>query len=227
MRLWFRKKEEYLAKFVVGKSCLDYDGEYYRNGNGDILFGYEALEKFLQMCSPADKILDIGCGKKQNHAAIMRENGLNPLTCDFFENCDYRGFYENISFSEGEFDAIWCNHVLEHTLNPHNFLNKIYHDIKEDGILALTVPPLKQNIVGGHVNLFNSGLLLYRMILAGFDCSGAKIWKYGYNISIVMKVKKIKELPELKYDAGDIEALSCYFPFQAGQGFDGDRLTIL
>ena len=59
------------------------------------------------------------------------------------------------------------------------------------------------------------------MILAGWDCSEAKVMSYGYNISVVVE-KKEAVLPELRMDYGDIERLAPFFPFDAKHGFDGN-----
>ena len=83
-----------------------------------------------------------------------------------------------------------------------------------------SVPPLKHQIVGGHVSLWNAGLLLYRLILAGFDCSNAAVKSYGYNISVVVRRRNI-QLPKLIRDSGDIAQLSAYFPKPVNHGFDG------
>jgi len=181
----------------------------------------QALKKFISLCSPKIKILDIGSGVDELHAFFMRNANLNVQTNDIFPNSHILGLFENLNF-KNQFDAVWCAHVLEHTLNPHNFLQKINQTIKENGILCITVPPLKHEIVGGHINLFNPGLLIYRLILAGFDCSNSYTWTYGYNISIIMKVRKIPKLPDLIYDNGDIEILAPYFPMEVKQNFDGN-----
>ncbi len=130
------------------------------------------------------------------------------------------GDYNNYQF-KNKFDCIWASHVLEHQVDTHSFLKKTYKDLNIDGILAVTVPPLKHEIVGGHVSIYNMGLLLYRLILAGFDCSQAHCIRYGYNISIIVK-KKPAKLPHLDYDSGDIDKLSHYFPFKACENFHGN-----
>ena len=100
------------------------------------------------------------------------------------------------------------------------------------GHISITVPPLKKQIVGGHVNLFNAGLLLYRMVLAGIDCSKAKVKAYDYDISVIVKKTEAPELHrllrnELYYDNGDIEQLAPYLPTGCRhQGFDGDIRNI-
>ena len=110
-----------------------------------------------------------------------------------------------------KFDLIWASHVLEHQPNVGLFLNKCYDDLKEFGLLCISVPPLKHEIVGGHLTLWNAGLLCYNLILAGFDCELAAIKTSGYNISIICK-KHPSPLPKLKYDNGDIETLADRFP---------------
>ena len=92
------------------------------------------------------------------------------------------------------------------------FLKKIYKDLKEEGWLCITVPPMKQQIVGGHVSLWNAGLILYHLILAGFDCSTAKILEYGYNISIVVQKISIKKQLNLVYDSPDMDEIRPYLP---------------
>jgi len=213
-----------LGEFKVGNYHLKNDGKiFHKDSKNRFVPSHEALKKFIQYCSKDDLILDLGSGKEKIHSEIMIDSGLSPKSCDLHENSDYIGFYEDMKFDK-KFDAIWCSHTLEHVLNPHGFLEKIKNDINEGGVLAITVPPLKHNIVGGHVSLFNPGLLLYRLILAGFDCSQAEVKKYGYNISVVMKVKKIthNHLQSLVYDNGDIENLKQYFPFDAKQNFNGN-----
>lgn len=124
-----------------------------------------------------------------------------------------------------KFDCVWASHVLEHQINPGIFLQRLASLLKEGGVIAITVPPLKHKIVGGHVTLWNPGLLLYQMILAGIDCSEAAILQYGYNISVIARVKTI-ELPELVYDNGDVDRLKAFFPPGISEPFDGDILRM-
>ena len=58
-------------------------------------------------------------------------------------------------------------------------------------------------------------------MVAGFDCSSAKVRQYGYNISIVMRVKKI-ELPKAAVPGlWSLDVLKDYFPIPVKPGFDG------
>lgn len=101
------------------------------------------------------------------------------------------------------------------------FLKKCFDLLEDDGILAITIPPLKHAIVGGHLTLWNAGLLIYNLILAGFDCSKASVKTYGYNISVIVRKKQAVH-GQLVMDNGDIETIAHLFPFNAKQGFHGE-----
>jgi hypothetical protein len=77
--------------------------------------------------------------------------------------------------------------VLEHSRNPGKFLDKVHSVLREGGLLALNVPPLKAQITTGHVTLWNPGLLLLNLVRAGFDCSQARIRQEGYNIGVILQ----------------------------------------
>lgn len=173
----------------------------------------------LRLCTALDvkTVLDIGSGNGV-HAKEFKDCGFDITTCDL-KDADHNGIYTDIEFPQ-KYDLIWCSHVLEHQLNVNQFLRKIGSDLSDDGYLAVTVPPLKNEIVGGHVTLWNAGLLLYNLVLAGFDCSQAKVKTYGYNISVIVRNSQI-QLPGLRMDFGDIETLSRYFPMDVRNGFHG------
>lgn len=160
-------------------------------------------------------VLDIGSGG--GHAEIFRQHGKDVTTVNLYD-ADYVGDYLELEL--GTFDCIWASHVLEHQPNPNLFLKKCFRDLNTDGILAVTVPPLKHEIVGGHVTLWNAGLLLYQLIIAGFDCSKSRVKTYGYNISVIVRKRPVT-LPKLKMDFGDIETLAPFFPMPVVNGFDG------
>ena len=188
-----------------------------------------AASKFISACKSTNvnTILDVGAGN-QRHSRNFRSNGFSVSTNDIVPTADFRGLYTDLSPFNEQFDAIWCAHVLEHQRSVGLFLDRIFTDLKTGGILAITVPPLKHGIVGGHLSVWNGGLLLYNLILAGFDCKNASVATYGYNISVVVE-KTPFIMPKLKYDNGDIEALAPFFPRELDvfQNFDGqiDRIN--
>lgn len=188
--------------------------------------GSQALHRLLAEPRVHD-VLDVGSGQGA-HARIMRARGLDVTTIDLAGPADWVGDF--MAFECGRyFDAIWLSHVLEHQGDPQAFLRKCLGHLFDGGLLVVTVPPLKHEIVGGHVTLWNAGLLLYHLVLAGFDCRAARVGTYAsgpayppYNISaIVRRPATPIKLPPLKMDAGDIETLAPFFPVPVRQGFDG------
>ena len=199
------------------------------------LRGEKILNKLLEM--KFDNILDIGAGALEHTEVFINNNKIVDI-CDYGNSIYYNkrlknieskirnkyiGDFNNIDFNNN-YDAIWCSHILEHQVNVNLFLKKIHSLLKEDGYLSIIVPPRKPFIVGGHVSLWNAGLLIYNLILAGFDCSKeCYVKQYDYNIGIIIKKKTIKELPKnISMDKGDIELLSQYFPFNVQHNFNGD-----
>jgi SAM-dependent methyltransferase len=178
----------------------------------DPLKAHEALEKLLAAYD-FRSVLDVGCGPGR-HSAILRQAGKEVTGIDFVKMCDdvIVANYLHHEFDR-QFDCLWLSHVLEHQINVNQFLQKVFRDLKPGGILAVTVPPLKHQIVGGHVTLWNAGLLLYNLILAGFDCRRARVKHYGYNISVLVpKLAAAVPYERLHFDRGDIELVSSFFP---------------
>lgn len=176
----------------------------------------EKLVDFYQF----ETLLDVGCGDGR-HSDFFKKHNKIVTSTDLksqYTNC-IEGDYNLLLFPQH--DCVWVSHVLEHQLNVNSFLKKIRNDTKNDGFVCVTVPPLKHEIVGGHVSLWNAGLLMYNLVLAGFDCKNAKIKKYGYNITVIAQAKEF-QLPRLSYDSGDITLLSEWLPDFCQENFSGD-----
>lgn len=162
-------------------------------------------------------ILEIGGGAGQA-AEYMRTNGLAVDEIDFATN----GLtYEQTPVRPQKYDGIYLSHVLEHVRNVGAVLDRIAVELKAGGILAVLVPPAKHNIVGGHLTLWNCGLLLYNLVVAGFDCRDAAVATVGYNCVVITRHYRCKPPAPLKHDIGDIETLAPFFPMPVEQGFDG------
>jgi len=176
-----------------------------------------AYHEVLSILPKGSTLLDIGSGKGEHAEGFRR--CYDVTTVDLTHSADFQGDYLGTFFKE-PFDCIWASHVMEHQRNVGWFLDKARQDLKEGGLLAITVPPRKDEIVGGHVSLWNPGLLLYNLVLARFDCSKALVMVYGYNISAVL-TKRTIDLPNIIMDHGDIARLARFFPMDVKDGFDG------
>lgn len=99
-------------------------------------------------------ILDIGAGEMKATEAFINKNKIVDI-CDFDNsyyykkskiidkiNKKYIGDFNTLKFDK-MYDAIWCSHVLEHSLNPNMFLKKIFSLLNEGGYLTIIVPPQK------------------------------------------------------------------------------------
>jgi SAM-dependent methyltransferase len=168
-----------------------------------------------------DTVLDVGAGYGL-HTEYFRKHGKTVTATDLAARFDgvVEGDYMKVDFPPH--DLVWASHVLEHQLDVHAFLTKARRETKVGGYICITVPPLKHNIVGGHLSLWNAGLVLYRLILAGYDCSQAAILQYNYNITVIAQAKDFELPKDLAFDSGDIEKLLPWFPSFAKHGFRGD-----
>ena len=184
------------------------------------LSGY-ALQKLIKDYS-FETVIDVGSGAGE-HAKILHKYQKRVTALDFGTSIYAEkkvNNYDQIEYIEADFfayepsqkyDCIWASHVLEHQGNPGLFINKCMQFVKDDGIIAITVPPMERYVLGGHLTNWNAGLLLYHLVFNGIDCSDCSVMSYGYNISVIVRNKKRPPV-DLSYDNGDISKLLQYFP---------------
>mgnify|MGYP001588860245 CR=1 FL=1 len=181
------------------------DTYHVATGAAATMRGHLALDALLG-CKDTHRVLDVGCGDG-NQARYMADAGRNVVALDetvlqgVYDPSNHgRAMFLRMDYLDSEavfaepFDAIWCCHMLEHVRDPQAVLCKMFNDLREGGVLALTVPPAQHAVVGGHLTLWNAGLLLYHLVLAGFDCREASVKQYDYNISILLR-KAPADLP--------------------------------
>jgi hypothetical protein len=109
----------------------------------------------------------------------------------------YTGDYLDVRLDE-PVDAIWCSHVLEHQRHVGRFCEKMFDDLRDGGVLALTLPTELSPLVMGHCNIFTPGHVLYNLVLAGFDCAEAAVKTYDLQFSVLLK-KKANGIPRLSF----------------------------
>ncbi len=193
-----------------------------------IRFAGAALQKLIDEYE-FNTVLDIGCGAGEHSEAFLA-HGKKVTALDYGKSIYFEqnrrciecviGDFNKMEFGT-KFDCIWASHILEHQLNVGLFLRKIFDVAKEGAAICITVPPYEPEIKGGHVTFWNAGLLLYNLILAGFDCRDARIARYGYNISCIVR-KKPAILPDLVFDNGDVNRIAAFLPGRFAEGFNGD-----
>lgn len=186
------------------------------------MFGQSAMNECM-LLPGIRTVLDVGCGRKRQHTKMFEQVGKSVTTVDPdpAAEADFVKRYNGIGHP---YDLVWCCHTLEHAEETGHFLHCLVNDTRPGGWLAVTVPPMKNEIVGGHVSLWNAGLLLYRLVLAGMPCQLARVRSHGYDVSVVVQRTldpSLKQAP-LKFDEGDIETLARWLPHGCRtQGFDG------
>lgn len=188
-------------------------------GNARELHEFEinwGLHGILQLISThhADfqTVLDVGSGPGE-HSRFFRLFGKQVFSLDLYEKADYVGDFMSYDFDR-KFDVVWCSHVLEHQRNVGLFLEKLYDVIEDDGFLAISLPiHPRDRFVSGHITSWNAGLLIYNLVLAGFDCSEAT-FLHGYDLSLIVR-KKASSGGDVRAAAAyaSVEDLAKYFPF--------------
>lgn len=153
----------------------------------EVLYSHLTLLKLLKQFE-FTSVLDIG-SHAGNVTRILRHAGKAVTTCEVSPGyvADFKTNYIVTDFGR-KFDAIWCSQVLEHQRNVGLFLNKIFDDLADGGVLALTVPyKLEPALEFGHCNLFSPLLLIYHLVMAGFDCRGIALKCYNGNIGVIVR----------------------------------------
>lgn len=177
-----------------------------------------------------ETVLDIGSGAGE-HTRFFRHFGKQVFSVDLAPGADYVGDFNELTLDR-QFDVVWCSHVLEHQRNVGAFLEKIYAAIKDDnGILAITVPVHpRQRLLCGHITNWNTGLLCYNLVLAGFDCREARALQTSYEVGLIVK-KKPAVAPEIRqsaafHTADQLDKLARFFPFPVGQSANAEVLDV-
>jgi len=111
---------------------------YFKDINGKILDAGCSVGNFISLCP--ERIIGIDVDK--DAVEICKKRGFNAM---------YMDLDKKLEFPDNYFDAIYCNHVIEHTQDPLFTLREFYRVLKTDGKLVLFVP----NVLKYKFKIFN------------------------------------------------------------------------
>lgn len=172
----------------------------------------ELLQLFPERSVDRLRLLDVGGGNGV-HTHFFRDNGFEVDLIDIVDGTPprvYVGDFLGFAYPT-RYDIVWASHVLEHILNPGQFVRQLLSCAKEGGFLCITVPPAKSEMTFGHVTQWNAGLLLIHLIKAGLDCRNARIYTKGYNVTIITKIEYRTSENYLKWLPASIKIAGGYF----------------
>tara|TARA_R110000868_G_scaffold67736_6_gene200771 strand:- start:3651 stop:4391 length:741 start_codon:yes stop_codon:yes gene_type:complete len=166
-------------------------------------------------------VLDVGSGAGE-HSRFFKLFGKQVFSMDLHEDADYVGDFLTYDFDR-KFDAIWCSHVLEHQRNVGQFLEKLYNTLEDDGILAISLPVhSRSHFISGHLTNWNAGLLIYNLVMSGFDCRDA-IFAHDYDLSLIVRKRPARGGDILTAAAYSyVEELAEFFPFPVKESGDAE-----
>lgn len=125
------------------------------NNKADDYFNHERPEMLAFLPKGCKRVLDIGCGEgtfikqvKDKHGAevwgieLMEAPGREAekiLDKVFIGPCE--NFIEELP--DNYFDAIYCNDVLEHLVDPYSVLATLKNKLSEKGVVISSIPNIR------------------------------------------------------------------------------------
>lgn len=162
----------HMGKYSVHSMCVKLTGKNKRVLEIGCATGYISERLKAQGCYVVGVEID------KNAAKIAKE------ICDKV----IEGDIETIELPPDKFDVITCIDVLEHLKNPKAVLEKVTYNLKENGIIIISVPnianwKIRLNLLLGNFNYTETGILdethlrffTYKTIKELIDSSGLKV----------------------------------------------------
>lgn len=128
-----------------GYATLETDGE---RRTAKALKNWEDIEKNAEILSK-NSLLEIGCGSgeflisaKNNGWETVVGNELEKSSAEIALSKGLKidtGFFENMQSTQ-KFDMIFADNVIEHTMNPLDFLQKCFELTEKNGLMVLRLP---------------------------------------------------------------------------------------
>jgi len=131
----------------------DYIDIYYSNKKPKTDYPYHLIDYIIKKykITKEMKVLDLGCGRG-DFLEPFKNRGFSVYGLDLSYNClkklqnkgynvKYCNFEKDkIPFTKNYFDIIFSKSVIEHIINPDNFLNEIKRILKSNGKLLIMTP---------------------------------------------------------------------------------------
>lgn len=169
------------------------------------------------------RILDIGPGKGLYTRLFLQWGmkvscvDIDPSLRDFytglgcdFEKVDLRS--QKLPHCDGNFDVIWCSHVVEHLRDPLAFLDECKRVLRSGGHLILRTPDVKKIRFAfwddpTHVQPFTRMSLGNILVMAGFrliHCGNCEL----PNIRGLHRIRAFQWWPSLLFKGGNLLAVA-------------------
>ena len=156
------------------KTLVEFYTNYYRKIYGNVaptvLYNLQKnsngkkIYKIVSKIKSPKNVLEIGCGAG-GILELFRDAGSQVLGLDFDDDFLDIARSNNINVKRGstelldendKFDLIILSHVLEHIVEPAEFLKEVVRFLNDDGLLYIEVPSVDGVVEGGyHFDLLN------------------------------------------------------------------------
>lgn len=124
----------------------------------------EALKKeasFIYNYKQAGRFLDVGCGlgigllyvnnsEFELYATELDGDALSFVQSQYRKVNTFHGELINAKYPDNYFDYVYCNHVIEHVLDPVAYIREMYRILKADGILYIGTPDRKSYLYSSY-----------------------------------------------------------------------------
>ena len=148
------------TKYYKESVLIDFYANFYRKiyGNSSSVQLFKSQKKysgnkifdFVAKYRNPKNVLEIGCGAG-GILAVFKENGANVTGLDFDDDYLNEARNHDINVIKGstevldidqKFDVIILSHLLEHIVNPHDFLQDVKRFLSKDGLIYIEVPSI-------------------------------------------------------------------------------------
>lgn len=148
----------YSNYYLKGKfKLLDYADKVVKKIEAVKKLNYQALIReadFIYKYKQSGRFLDMGCGlgigllyvdkpQFELYATDFDDQALTFVKLNYNNVITFRGELIDAKYPANHFDYVFCNHVIEHVLDPVAYMKEMYRILNKDGILFIGTPDRK------------------------------------------------------------------------------------